>query len=42
MNICTSARVNGVDSDDPEVYSPGRRRKKNARTTMAAIADVAV
>ena len=40
-NNCTSHMRNGVDSEGPDVYSPGRRRKKKANTIMSAIADVA-
>jgi hypothetical protein len=34
----TSWSVKGVVSDDVPVYSPGRRRKKNARQIMSAMA----
>jgi hypothetical protein len=34
----TSCNVNGVVSDGVPVYSPGRRRKKNARVIMSAMA----
>ena len=40
MNIWTSAIVNGVDYEDPDVYSFRRNRKKKARTTIAAMAEV--
>ena len=38
LKSCTSAVVNGVVSDLPAVYSPGRRRKKKAICAMSAVA----
>ena len=35
----TSEDVKGVVSEGEDVYSPGRRRKKNARQAMSVIAD---
>ena len=29
-----------VESDGPDVYSPGRNKKKNAKTIISAMADV--
>lgn len=44
INKCTSIREKGVVSDEaePDVYSHGRSKKKNASTTMSAIAAMLV
>ena len=39
INSWTSAKVNGVVSEDEVVYSPGLRRKKNARVIICALAN---
>jgi hypothetical protein len=39
---CTSCNVKGVVSDAVPVYSPGHRRKKNAKVIMSAMAWMSV